>query len=100
MVLPKLQVLKTDWPVWSLTFLPTARASMLDHVAQATCCWVRKNSQDGSLMALGHEKGVVEADNALAALAPDDCCMLVQVLRFPSLQPLFRERHSVSTRMA
>ncbi|CAE7611023.1 EML3, partial [Symbiodinium pilosum] len=48
------KVLKTEWSVWALTFLPT----------------------DGSLMALGHDKGMVE------------------VLRFPSLQPCFRERLS------
>ncbi|CAE7476534.1 EML3 [Symbiodinium natans] len=48
------KVLKTEWAVWSLAFLPT----------------------DGSLMALGHDKGMVE------------------VLRFPSLQPAFRERLS------
>jgi len=48
------KVLKMEWSVWSLAFLPT----------------------DGSLMALGHDKGMVE------------------VLRFPSLQPAFRERLS------
>ena len=82
-----------EWSVWSLAFLPTARALFLTSALlhpTAISRW-RLSLQDGSLMALGHDKGMVEASSPSAGYQLSSC-LSCQVLRFPSLQPAFRER--------